>query len=144
VKANLGYRGEEVFVDVVPIELMDEFIQLLKRGVKVNHLRRINMIKSKREKLGLPKSSKGDLIALMPIERRWFREVNEDFLIMRRKISAFRGLLRDHQSKLERMKNMGDDEKEVYRETIESEDRVIEKMASLIINEARKRITHFD
>jgi len=136
--------GDELFVDVIPIELTDEFIEMLRRGVKVYYLRRLSMIRVKREELGLKtKNSKNDLKAMMSIESKWFREVDEDFLVMRRKISAYRGLLKDRQSKLKRMKNLSDDEKEVYGETLVGEDMAIEKMAQLVVDEARKRIPYF-
>jgi len=137
--------GDELFVDVIPIELTDEFIELLRRGVKVYYLRRLNMIKGKREELGLKsKSSKNDLKALMSIESKWFREVDEDFLVMRRMVAAYRGLLRDSSSMVNRMKGLGGDEKEVYQETVDSLDRQIDKMARLVADEACRRIPAYN
>jgi len=136
--------GDELFVDVIPIELTDEFIELMRRGVEVHYLRRLSMIKGKREELGLPKSSKGDLKVLMSIESKWFREVDEDFLVLRRKISAYRGLLKDRESTIQRMRSLSNDEKWVYQEAVDDLDRQIEQMAQLVIDEARKRITYFD
>jgi hypothetical protein len=53
---------------------------------------------------------------MMSIESKWFREVDEDFMVVRRKISAYRGLLKDSQSKLGRMKSLSDDEKSTKRQ----------------------------
>jgi regulatory protein YycH of two-component signal transduction system YycFG len=86
IPVNAGY---ELYVDTTPIKLTDEFGEVLRRGVKVCYLRRLNMIEERCEKVGLKKNSKSDLKALMTIEPRWFREVDEDLLIMRRKISAY-------------------------------------------------------
>jgi hypothetical protein len=129
-----------LYVDVIPIELTDEFVEVLWRGVKVFYLRRLALISIKREELGLKKNSRSDLKALMSIEPRWFSEVDEGFLVMRRMVAAYRGLLRDRKSMVNRMKGLGDDEKEVYQETVDSLDRQIDKMARLVADEACRRI----
>jgi hypothetical protein len=57
--------GDELYVDVIPVELTDGFLEVLRRGVKVFYLRRLALISIKREELGLPKTSRNDLRALM-------------------------------------------------------------------------------
>jgi len=136
--------GDELFVDVIPIELTDEFMEVLRRGVKVYYLRRLNMIKGKREELGLPKSLRGDVKALMSIESKWFREVDEDFLIIRRKASAYRCLLKERKSTVNKMESLAEDEKEVYNDSLNDLDRQIDRMAKLLIEEVRRRILVFD
>jgi len=66
-------------VNVIPIELTDEFIKMLRKCVKIYYLRRLSMIKVKCEELGLKtKNSKNEVKGMMSIESKWFREVNED------------------------------------------------------------------
>jgi hypothetical protein len=89
--------GDKVFVDVIPLNHTDDAIGLLRRGLELYCLRRLTLIEKKREELKLPKTTRGDIKALMSIEERWFRKLSEDFLIMRRMISAHRSLQRTHQ-----------------------------------------------
>ncbi|GBC71583.1 hypothetical protein HRbin02_01368 [Candidatus Calditenuaceae archaeon HR02] len=65
--------GDELYVDVIPIELTDEFIEVLRRGVRVFYLRRARIVKEMRERLKVSKTSRNDLRALMSIEPKWFR-----------------------------------------------------------------------
>jgi len=53
-------------------------------------------------------------------------------------------LLRDRQSNLERMKSLSDDEKEVYKDSLNDSDRQIYRMAKLLTEEVRRRIPVFD
>jgi len=41
----------------------------------------------------------------MTIGERWFRRVTEDFLVMRRMITAYRSLLKTHQQLLNKSKS---------------------------------------
>ncbi|MEM2334476.1 MAG: hypothetical protein QXZ62_07930, partial [Candidatus Caldarchaeum sp.] len=81
-------------MDTIPVELTDEFIEVLRRGVKVLYLRRMSVMAEKREELGFSKTSRNDVRAMMHIEPIWFREVDEDYLVMRRLTTAFRSLQR--------------------------------------------------
>jgi hypothetical protein len=51
---------------------------------------------------------KGDIKALMSIEERWFRRVTEDFLVMRRMITAYRTMTRTHQQLLNKYKALSE------------------------------------
>jgi hypothetical protein len=55
------------------------------------------LIEKVRREHRLPKSSRGDIRALMSIEEGWFRGVTEDFLVMRRMVLAYMSLMRTHQ-----------------------------------------------
>jgi hypothetical protein len=82
--------GDKVFADVIPLQHTDGAIELLRHVVELYCLRRLTLIKERREELKLPKTVKGDIKALMSIDERWFRKLSEDFLIMRKMISAYR------------------------------------------------------
>jgi len=45
-------------------------LDLLRRGVEVYYLRRLTMIRKRREELRLPKTARGDIKSLMSIEDR--------------------------------------------------------------------------
>jgi DNA-binding MurR/RpiR family transcriptional regulator len=92
-----------------------------------------------REELKLPKSARGDIKALMSIEERWFRRVTEDFLVMRRMITAYRTMTRTHQQLLNKYKALSEAEKEVLRPVIKSLEVQMEEMARRIAEEAGKR-----
>ncbi|MEM2334506.1 MAG: hypothetical protein QXZ62_08080, partial [Candidatus Caldarchaeum sp.] len=87
-------QGDELYVDTIPVELTDEFIEVLRRGVKVLYLRRLNILAERCEELGLSKTSRNDIRTMMAIEPKWFREVDENFLVMRQLVSDYRGLER--------------------------------------------------
>jgi len=127
--------GDMVFVDVIPLQHTDGVIELLRRGVEVYYLRRLTIQKRKRDELKLPKTTRGDIKALMSIDGRWFRRVSEDFLIMRRLISAYRGMLRTHQ----RLLNIGKATETGFKPTIKSLEDEMDEMASKIADEAGKR-----
>jgi hypothetical protein len=137
--------GDELYVDVIPIELTDEFVEVLRRGVRVYHLRRLTMLRQKREELRLSKTARNDLRALMRVEKKWFREIDEDFLEMRRLISAFQVLLRNHQSLLNGMRALNKGvEREILREAIRCTERQMAAMAARIVEEAGRRIPTYN
>jgi hypothetical protein len=108
----------------------------LRRGVQVYYLRRLTVQKRKRDELKLPKTTRGDIKAsLMVIDRRWFRRVSEDFLVMRRMISAYRGMARTHQ----RLLNIGKATEIGFKSTIRSLEEEMDEMAARIAEEAGKR-----
>jgi len=108
----------------------------LRRGVQVYYLRRLTVQKRKRDELKLPKTTRGDIKAsLMVIDRRWFRRVSEDFLVMRRMISAYRGMARTHQ----RLLNIGKATEIGFKSTIRSLEEEMYEMAARIADEAGKR-----
>jgi hypothetical protein len=84
--------GDKIYIDTIPLVHTDDAIGLLRRGVEIYCLRRLTLVEKKREELKLPKTTRGDIKALMSIEEQWFRKLSEDFLIMRRMISAHRSL----------------------------------------------------
>jgi hypothetical protein len=127
--------GDMVFVDTIPLSHTDGVIELLRRGVEVYYLRRLTIQKRKRDELRLPKTAKGDVRTLMVIDRRWFRRVSEDFLAMRRMISAYRGMLRTHQ----RLLNIGKAMEIGFKSTIRSLEEEMDEIAAKIADDAGKR-----
>jgi hypothetical protein len=87
---------DKLFIDTLPPQHTDGAIELLGRVVEVYYLRRLTLLKKMRSKYKLPKSARGDIKTLMNIEERWFRRVTEDFLVMRRLITAYRTMTRTH------------------------------------------------
>ncbi|MEM1947527.1 MAG: hypothetical protein QW240_02150 [Candidatus Caldarchaeum sp.] len=136
--------GDELYVDVIPIELTDEFVDMLRRGVKIFYLRRLTLFKPMYEKLGInTKSAKNDIKALMALEAKWFREVSEDFLAMRRLISAYRGLLKSHQRLANAMKALEGLGREIMETAIESVGQLMVSIANIIAEEAGNRILEY-
>ncbi|GBC68919.1 hypothetical protein HRbin01_00607 [archaeon HR01] len=137
--------GDELYVDVIPIELADEFIELLRRGVRVFYLRRLTMLKKIYERLQMKsKTSRNDLRALMAIESRWFKEVSEDFLVMRRLISAYRALLKTSQRLKNMSKALNQSDRDYLRNTIGQADVDADRLAERISEEARIRYPQYD
>jgi hypothetical protein len=110
--------GDKLFMDTLPPQHTNGAIELLRRGVEVYYLRRLTLLKKVRGEHKLPKSARGDIKALMSIEERWFRRVTEDFLVMRRLITAYRTMTRTHQQLLNKYKALSEAEKEVLKPTI--------------------------
>ncbi len=131
--------GDRVFVDVLPLQHTDVVIKLLKRGVEVYYLRRLTLIAKRREELKLSKSTRKDIKVLMSIEDRWFRRVSEDFLIMRRMISAYRTLLKTHQQFSNKYKAVSEDERSILKPVIKVLEEQMKAMAAKIAEEAGKR-----
>ncbi|MEM1953402.1 MAG: hypothetical protein QW299_08765, partial [Candidatus Caldarchaeum sp.] len=136
--------GDELYVDVIPVELTDEFIEVLRRGVRVFYLRRLMLMARKREELGLSKTSRNDVRTMMALETRWFREVTEDYLVMRRLTTAYRSLLRIHASILNRAKALQDVEKMILMESAKAAEGSMRELASLIVAEAARRYPLFN
>jgi len=131
--------GDKLFLDTLPLQHTDGAIGLLKRGVEVYYLRRPTMVAKRREGLKLSKTTRNDIKALMTIEDKWFRRVSEDFLVMRRKIAAYRSLLRSHQQLLNRSKALSEDERNILRPVIKSIEEQMDTLAKQIAEEAGKR-----
>jgi hypothetical protein len=112
--------GDRLFMDTIPPQHTEGAIELLRKGVEVNYLRRLTLLKRMRREHKLPKTARGDIKTLMNIEGRWFRRVTEDFLVMRRMILAYRSLLRSHQRLLNKYRALSDSEREVLRPVIKS------------------------
>jgi hypothetical protein len=66
---------DRLFMDTIPPQHTDGAIELLRKGVEVNYLRRLTLLKRMRREHKLPKTTRGDIKALMSIEERWFRRV---------------------------------------------------------------------
>ncbi len=131
--------GDKLFVDVLPLHHTDGVIELLRCGVEVYYLRRLTLIKKKREELKLSKSTRGDIKVLMSIEERWFRRVSEDFLTLRRMISAYRSLFKTHQQLLNKQKALSEAEKNTLEPAIKSLEVQMDEMAKKIAEEAGRR-----
>jgi hypothetical protein len=82
---------------------------------------------------------KGYIKTLMKIEERWFRRVTEDFLAMRRMITAYRTMTRTHQQLLNKYRALSEAEREVLRLVIKSLEVQMEEMARMIAEETGKR-----
>jgi hypothetical protein len=131
-------------MDTIPPNHTDGAIELLRRGVELYYLRRLTLLSKVREELKLPKSARGDIKALMSIEERWFRRVTEDFLVMRRMITAYRTMTRTHQQLLNKYKALSEAEKEVLRPVIKSLEVQMEEMARRIAEEAGRRLPAYN
>ena len=136
IPANVG---DKVFVDVLPLHHTDGAIELLKRGVEVYYLRRTTLIARRRDQLKLSKSAKSDIKVLMSIEERWFRRVTEEFLVMRRLISAYRPLLKVHVQLLNKRKALPRDDGNLLEPAITSIEEQMRVLATEISEEAGKR-----
>jgi hypothetical protein len=131
--------GDKVFADVVPLQHTDGAVELLRCGVELYCLRRLTLIKERREELKLPKTTRGDIKALMSIDERWFRKLSEDFLIMRRMISAYRSLLRSRQQLENKCKALSEAEKHTLKPAIKALENQMDEMAKQIAEEACRR-----
>jgi hypothetical protein len=127
--------GDKIYIDTIPLNHTDGAIGLLRRGVELYCLRRLTLIEKRRGELKLPKTTRGDIATLMGLEERWFRKLSEDFLIMRRLISAYRGMLRTHQ----RLLNIGKATETGFKHTIKSLEEEMGEIASKIAEEAVRR-----
>jgi hypothetical protein len=136
--------GDKLFMDTIPPQHTDGSIELLRRGVEVYYLRRLTLIEKIRREHKLPKSSRGDIKALMSIEERWFRRVTEDFLVLRRMILAYRSLSKTHQQLLNKYRALSDAEREVLKPAISSIEKQMEEMARQIAEEAGRRYPSYN
>jgi hypothetical protein len=130
---------DKVLVDTLPLNHTDDAIELLRHGVEIYCIRRLTLIKERREKLKLPKTARGDIMALMQIDGRWFRKLSEDFLIMRRMISAYRSLQRTHQQLENKCKALSEAEKYALKPAIKALESQMNEMAKKIAGEAGRR-----
>ncbi|GBC70919.1 hypothetical protein HRbin02_00692 [Candidatus Calditenuaceae archaeon HR02] len=130
--------GDQLFVDVIPIIHTDGFIELLRRGVEVYCLRRTTLIEETRRRLGIPKSGRGDVKVLMHIEDKWFRRVDEGFLIMRRKVSVFRCMDRINRRLGNQVRAASQTEQESLRRLLRQVEEEKEMLAKLVSEEAGK------
>jgi hypothetical protein len=131
----LAKAGDKIYTDTIPLNHTDSAIKLLRQGIELYCLRRTTLIEKRREELGLPKTTRNDIRILMSLEERWFRKLSEDFLIMRRMISAYRGMLRTHQ----RLLNIGKATETGFKHTIKSLEEEMYEIASKIAEEAGRR-----
>ena len=131
--------GDQLFVDTIPMIQTDGFIGLLRRGVEVYCLRRLTLIEEMRRRLGIPKSGRGGVKVLMHIEDKWFRRVDEDYLVMRRMASTFRSLQRTLQQYRNRVEAASGDDREDLEDLIRIIEVKIERQAKRIVKEAEKR-----
>jgi hypothetical protein len=131
--------GDRLFMDTLPPQHTEGAIELLRKGVEVNYLRRLTLLKRMRREHKLPKTTRGDIKALMSIEERWFRRVTEDFLVVRRMILAYRSLLKTRQQLVNKAKALSESEKVTLKPAISSIERQILERARMIAVEAGKR-----
>jgi hypothetical protein len=132
-------EGDKIYIDTLPLQHTDGAIELLRRGVELYCLRRLTLVGKKREELKLPKTTRGDIRTLMSLEERWFRKLSEDFLIMRRLISAYRTMLKTHQQYLNRYRAVSDKERSRLRPVIEVLEKQMNIMAEEIAEETGRR-----
>jgi len=130
---------DKIYIDTIPLNHTDGAIELLRRGVELYCLRRLTLVEKKRGELKLPKTTRGDIKALMSIEERWFRKLSEDFLIMRRMISAYRSLQRTHQQLENKCKALSEAEKYALKPAIRALENQMNEMAKKIAEEAGRR-----
>jgi hypothetical protein len=131
--------GDKVFVDTLPLQHTDDAIELLRHGVEIYCLRRLTLIKERREKLKLPKTTRGDIKTLMGLEERLFRKLSEDFLIMRRLIAVYRSLLKTHQQLENKRKAVSKDERNILKPAIKALEMQMDVLAKKIAEEVGKR-----
>jgi hypothetical protein len=127
--------GDKVFVDTLPLQHTDDAIELLRHGVEIYCLRRLTLIKARREKLKLPKTTRGDIKTLMGLEERLFRKLSEDFLIMRRLIAVYRSLLKTHQQLENKRKAVSKDERNILKPAIKALEMQMDVLAKKIAEE---------
>jgi len=127
--------GDKIYIDILPLNHTDGAIELLRRGVELYCLRRLTLVGKRRGELKLPKTTRGDIKTLISLEERWFRKLSEDFLIMRRMISAYRCMLRTHQ----RLLNIGKATETGFRHLIKSLEEEMDEMVYKIAEEAGRR-----
>jgi hypothetical protein len=130
---------DKIYIDTIPLNHTDGAIELLRRGVELYCLRRLTLVEKKRGELKLPKTTRGDIKALMSIEEQWFRKLSEDFLIMRRMISAYRSLQRTHQQLENKCKALSEAEKYTLKTAIKALENQMNEMAKKIAEEAVRR-----
>jgi hypothetical protein len=131
--------GDKIYIDTLPLRHTDGAIELLRRGVELYCLRRLTLIEKKREELKLPKTTRGDIKTLMSLEERWFRKLSEDFLIMRRLISAYRTMLKTHQQYLNRYRAVSEKGRSGLKPVIDVLEKQMNIMAEEIAEEACRR-----
>ncbi|MEM0481319.1 MAG: hypothetical protein QXM16_00300 [Nitrososphaerota archaeon] len=132
-------------MDTIPVELTDEFVEVLRRGVRVFYVRRLTLFRLMYQKLGIKtKSAKNDVKVLMALESKWFREVDEDFLVFRKLISGYRSLLKSYVSLTNRMKALNGSERDVLRVAVDVLEKQLNAMAKIIVDEAGRRIPAYD
>ncbi len=131
--------GDRVFVDVIPLHHTDGAVELLRRGVEVYYLRRLTLVKKRREELKLSKTTRSDIKALMSIEEKWFRRVSEDFLVMRRMVATYRTLLKTHQQLMNKYKAVSDTERYAIKPAIKAIEEQMDELARQISEEAGRR-----
>ncbi|MEM1948038.1 MAG: hypothetical protein QW240_04800, partial [Candidatus Caldarchaeum sp.] len=137
--------GDELYVDVIPVELTDDFIEVLRRGVRVFYLRRLTLFKQMYERLGIKtKNAKNDVRVLMALECKWFREVDEGFLIMRRLVSDFRSLLKSYVSLTNRMRASSGVGRDILKDAVKSLEEQMNTVANIIDDEAGRRIPAYN
>ena len=131
--------GDKIYIDILPLNHTDDAIELLRRGVELYCLRRLTLIEKRRGELKLPKTTRGDIKTLMGLEERWFRKLSEDFLIMRRMISAYRSLQRTHQQLENKCKALSEAERYALKPAIKALEDQMNEMAKKIAEEACRR-----
>jgi hypothetical protein len=130
---------DKIYIDTLPLQHTDGAIGLLRRGVELYCLRRLTLVEKKRGELKLPKTTRGDIKTLMNLEERWFRKLSEDFLIMRRMISAYRSLQRTHQQLENKCKALSEAERYALKPAIKALEDQMNEMAKKIAEEAGGR-----
>jgi hypothetical protein len=136
--------GDKIYTDTIPLNYTNGAIELLRRGIELYCLRRTTLIEKRRKELGLSKTTRNDIKILMSIEEQWFRKLSEDFLIMRRLVSAYRSLSKTHQQLENKRKAVSEDERNILKPAIKALEEQMIAMAKQISDEAGKRCQSYN
>ncbi|MEM4494345.1 MAG: hypothetical protein QXE96_00905 [Candidatus Caldarchaeum sp.] len=132
--------GDKVYVDTIPIIHTDGFIELLRRGAEVYYLRRLTLIEKMRQRLGIKlKSAKADIKILMTIDEKWFKRVDENFLIMRQLLSSFRSVEKNKRRLENQLKAASQATKESLKRLVDHAEEEKLTIARQITEEAGRR-----
>ena len=133
--------GDELYVDVTPVELTDDFIELLRRGVRVYRLRRLDKLPNYRNGV---KSARNDVLAMMSMDTTMFKEVSADFLEMSRLASEYRGVSLSLKQAIQRRTNSGKQKFKDYTKDINRLKSQKNKLARKIISLAKQKHSYFN
>jgi hypothetical protein len=136
--------GDKIYADTIPIIHTDGFIELLRRGAEVYYLRRLTLIEKVRKGLRIEsKSARTDIKILMSVEEKWFKRVDEDFLVMRQLISSFRSLEKGKQRLENQLRAASDVTKDSFRRLIDHMEEEKLEIARQIADYAERRYPFF-
>ncbi len=86
--------GDEVYVDSLPAEAYRDVIDLMKRGVRVFRLKRLDILPKLRAQINVEKTHENDAFILSTLDENFFRELHEEEVRLRMLIAEYNKLLR--------------------------------------------------